>query len=178
MFILSQKKGLSMLERLLSHYAVPLPLVAAIWLLAFPFSLSSQAEQICSVHDGDTIKLCTGQSVRFHGIDAPELHQPMGYESRDFLMSYLKGKNVDFNCKGKSFKRQICRVWANGRDVEEEMVSQGWAFDYPKYSKGQYAQAQTSAQTHQLGVWQLPDGGQRPWDWRYERRNHNAKVGI
>ncbi len=53
-------------------------------------SIPAHAEQVCSVHDGDTIKLCTGQSVRFHGIDAPELHQPMGYEFRDFLMSYLK----------------------------------------------------------------------------------------
>lgn len=161
-----------MLNRLLSRYAVSIPLVI---LLCLVFTLTpglSQAEQVCSVHDGDTIKLCSGQSVRFHGIDAPELHQPMGYESRDFLMSYLQGKNVDLNCKGKSFKRQICRIWVNGRDVEEEMVHQGWAFDYPQYSKGQYAQAQAFAQEHHLGVWQMPDGGQRPWDWRYERRAH------
>lgn len=86
-------------------------------------------------------------------------------------MGLLKDKDVQLSCKGKSFKRQVCRVWANGKDVEEEMVSNGWAFDFPKYSKGEYVQDQLFAQSHHLGVWQMPDGGQRPWDWRYERRN-------
>ena len=55
-----------------------------------------QAEVVRN-HDGDTItlridmgrRLYTEDSIRLHGINAPELSQPGGKESRDFLSDLL-----------------------------------------------------------------------------------------
>lgn len=125
-----------------------------------------RAEQVCSVHDGDTFKLCTGQSIRVWGIDSPELKQPMGYKARDYLRSLIAGKDVTLHCKGKSHKRKICWVWAGDTYIQQEMVIHGWAYDSVKYSGGAFANEEARAKGKHLGVWQLPDGGQRPWDWR------------
>jgi endonuclease YncB( thermonuclease family) len=41
-----------------------------------------------SIYDGDTLRVVRGNEelkIRFCGIDAPELDQPLGIESRDYL---------------------------------------------------------------------------------------------
>ena len=43
-----------------------------------------------SIYDGDTLRVVRGDEelkIRFCGIDAPELKQPLGIESRDYLRS-------------------------------------------------------------------------------------------
>ena len=43
-----------------------------------------------SIYDGDTLRVVRGNEelkIRFCGIDAPELKQPLGVESRDYLRS-------------------------------------------------------------------------------------------
>lgn len=43
-----------------------------------------------SIYDGDTLRVVRGNEelkIRFCGIDAPELKQPLGIESRDYLRS-------------------------------------------------------------------------------------------
>lgn len=152
----------------LSGYALSL-------LIVFLLVVSpARAESVCQVVDGDTIKLCKGQSVHLHGIDAPELHQPLGHESREHLTGLVKGKDVRLHYRGRFFMYKVCQVWVDGKDVSDEMVTQGWAFDYPEASKDAYAKAQAHAQAHHLGVWKIPNGGERPWDWRYEQRVHSA----
>jgi endonuclease YncB( thermonuclease family) len=54
------------------------------------------AETRDAIHDGDTIRLTNGSEelkVRFCGIDAPELKQPMGIASRDYLRSLVNKGN-------------------------------------------------------------------------------------
>jgi endonuclease YncB( thermonuclease family) len=46
-----------------------------------------------------------------------------------------------------------------------------WAFDWPRYSKGEYADEQAHARAMKLGVWS--GTFTYPWEWRAERR-HNA----
>jgi micrococcal nuclease len=137
--------------------------------LALLVASPSLAEVVCSVRDGDTFKLCNGASVRIAGIDAPELKQPMGLESRDFLRRVILGQDVQLVCKGKSYNRQVCSVSKNGLDVQKEMVGRGWAYDSPKYSKGLYQGAEAFARKNNRGVWVIPGGGERPWDWRHNR---------
>jgi endonuclease YncB( thermonuclease family) len=43
-----------------------------------------------SIHDGDTLRVVRGNEelkIRLCGIDAPEIKQPLGIESRDYLRS-------------------------------------------------------------------------------------------
>ncbi len=143
-----------------------------LFLLLISFvAVSARAEQVCSVHDGDTFRTCNGESIRVWGVDAPELKQPMGKDSRDYLSRLVSGREVDLNCVGKSYQRRVCRVsvWVRpgaSLSVQREMVGHGLAYDSPKYSKGEFAEAEAFARSLNRGVWTLPGGGVRPWDWR------------
>jgi endonuclease YncB( thermonuclease family) len=123
----------------------------------------AQAEEVFNVHDGDTFNLkhpqtecLTGrkprphQAIRLFGIDAPELAQPNGDQARNALEKMIRGQNV--------------------KDIETELVRQGWAYDSPRFSHGAYAPDQAKAQQAHAGVWQQPDGGTRPWDWRKQKK--------
>jgi micrococcal nuclease len=130
----------------------------------------SYAEMVCSVRDGDTFKLCNGASIRIFGIDAPELKQPLGPESRDHLKRMVLGRDVQLLCKGASYKRQVCMVSKDGLDIQKEMVGWGWAYDSARYSKGLYRPAEAFARKNNRGVWVDPAGGVKPWEWRHSRR--------
>ncbi|MBU7047459.1 MAG: hypothetical protein HXS54_13580, partial [Theionarchaea archaeon] len=45
-----------------------------------------------TIIDGDTFRLETGEKVRLIGIDAPELSQPGGEESREYLTQLILNK--------------------------------------------------------------------------------------
>jgi micrococcal nuclease len=143
----------------------------------------AQAEEVFNVHDEDTFNLkhpqtecLTGrkarphQAIRLSGIDAPELAQPNGVQARNALEKMIMGQNVKLDCSGCSFNRQTCHVTVDGKDIETELVRQGWAYDSPRFSHGAYAPEQAKAQQAHAGVWQQPDGGTRPWDWRKQKK--------
>lgn len=139
---------------------------------ALLISTSAFADKVCAVHDGDTFTLCSGQKVRVWGIDAPELKQPMGEQSRNFLTSKIENQDVDLDYRGKSYKRWVCQVSLKGQDIESLMVRSGWAFDSDKYSKGRYSPDEAQAKRQHIGVWQLPNGGIRPWAYRHQHNSH------
>jgi len=114
------------------------------------------AERILRCHDGDTCTVQDGPrkfSVRLPGIDAPELTQENGREAKHFLEGLIKGKDVRLECKGKSYKRRLCRIYLGSMDVQEAMVAAGWAWDSPKYSKGKYRLAERAARAAKKGIW-------------------------
>lgn len=153
-----------------------------IGLLTVLFLASASAEQVEKVYDGDTFRLqhvqtqCLSsgkprkhQRIRLQGIDAPELAQPFGIQSRDYLSGLIGNRDVQLQCTGCSFDRQTCKAFVSGQDIEAEMVRNGWAYDNPKFSHGRYKKEEKTAQKKHLGVWQQTGGGQRPWDFRKER---------
>jgi len=142
------------------------------------------AEQVFDVHDGDTFRLVKPQTecimprhrirphqaIRMSGTDSPEINQPMGPEARNALKGMIEGKEVQLQCPSCSLQRQTCIVFVNEKNINEEMVKQGWAFDSPKYSHGQYAALQAEAEKARRGVWSLENGGQRPWAYRASQK--------
>lgn len=52
----------------------------------------------------------------------------------------------------------------DGQNVNEWLVQEGWALDWPKYSIGIYADVQAIARAASRGVWR----GKfvEPWNWR------------
>ncbi len=129
-----------------------------------------------SCYDGDTCRFYingVNTPVRFSGIDAPELSQPYGKHSREFLKTVLYGKNIVLNCTGKSYNRKVCTVYnkqgSSLIDVQHVMVLQGYAWDAPKYSKGMYLGAMRQAQKGKKGLWVQPNP-QNPSDFRKEKR--------
>lgn len=131
---------------------------------------------VVSVHDGDTLTLHTGsetKKVRLAGIDAPELKQPFGPESRDALRQSVLNQSVavDTN-KQDRYGRAVGKVLLNGEDVNLKQVSAGLAWVYTDYIKElsvsdreQYRAAETAANDAHIGLWQ-DEQPLAPWTYR------------
>lgn len=118
--------------------------------------ISKFSASIISCHDGDTCKAeVKGRTVkiRLAGIDAPEIAQLEGVEAKKYLESKILKKTLQFDCKGKSYDRIVCFLSLDGLDINEEMVRNGFAFDYQKFSKGKYRTLMETAQRKKIGIW-------------------------
>jgi endonuclease YncB( thermonuclease family) len=118
------------------------------------------------VIDGDTFKLA-GQSIRLHGIDAPELAQTCdgwaaGEAARSALVALVAADTPECQSVTKDIYGRtvaICRV--NGKDVGEAMVRSGMA--YAVYAD-RYQQQERQAKVDRLGIHARRCA--RPADWR------------
>lgn len=97
------------------------------------------AEVVCSVHDGDTFKLCNGQSIRIWGVNAPELGERGSYAARDYLRRLILGQDVTLSHVAHSYNRIVSRCTIGGVDVAQLLVDKRLVVDWPKYSGGYYS---------------------------------------
>lgn len=144
--------------------------------LSLTLSLPAMAERFVGCHDGDTCTLEGGLRVRFSGIDTPEIGQPFAESARDAMIQLVVGQESALECEGWSYNRRVCSVFVNGQDVQQQLVEQGLAYDYTQYSGGRYQQAEQAARQNQVGVWTLPDGGMRPWDYRHQQHQQRKRL--
>jgi ATP-dependent hsl protease ATP-binding subunit hslU len=129
------------------------------------FALSGK---VVSTHDGDTITILQGKQqvkVRLYGIDAPELKQPYGKKSKQFLANLIAGEVVEVEESGKDrYKRTIGTIYLNGTDINAQMVASGYAWAYRKFSK-KYTAQESKAKSQRLGLWRDKEPTP-PWEWR------------
>ena len=135
-----------------------------------------------SIYDGDTLRVVRGDEelkIRFCGIDAPEIKQPLGIESRDYLRSLVAQGNGTIHVlpiEQDRHNRTVAELWIPIKpDYEAQihlntaMVEAGYAHHYQRYSGScvsaeNLGWAEEIAKNAKLGVW---DGNhQKPWDWR------------
>src|SRR5687768_13373533 len=137
-----------------------------------------------SVVDGDTIEL-QGERVRLNGIDAPESAQlcrssksqnyRCGAVAARVLEEFLSASRPT-KCKfveRDRYQRFVGDCYrADGASVAQLLVLSGWALDWPRYSKGEYADEQAHARVMRLGLW----AGKftSPWEWRAQRSSRRA----
>lgn len=95
------------------------------------------------ITDGDTIRFGPAR-VRLYGIQAPEMDTPDGPRARAALVAIIgTGEVVCQDTGDRSYRRVVARCFdAQGRDLSEQMVREGWATDWPRFSRGRYALAQ------------------------------------
>ena len=111
------------------------------------------AGQPTSITDGDTFRLA-GERIRLHGIDAPEMSTPEGHLARSHLGSLIAGGSVVCDDTGQRSHDRVVAVCrgADGQDLAAQMVSDGWATDWPRYSMGRYAAHEAQARLAGRGM--------------------------
>ena len=163
-------------------------LVSFILLLNFLFASPAISNTIfisdkAKIIDGDTIVIDKNK-IRFSGIDAPETNYKgkkqfcyisaekveCGKISKDSLIDKIKNKKI--KClieKNKDyFGRYLGECFIDKESISSYMVRNGYAFDYPKYSKKKYFKDQTYAKNNKLGLWNMKF--EYPWIWRKNNR--------
>jgi len=125
------------------------------------------------VIDGDTIKVAYNSSpltIRLYGIDAPEISQPGGNESKNFLKNFISNKMVRIEpIDHDRYGRLVGMVYYDGINISETLVSNGFAWLYERYCKVQecslWSNMEGQARNAHIGLW----GGVNPmppWEWR------------
>jgi endonuclease YncB( thermonuclease family) len=165
-----------------------LSLVAMTVAVMATFAQASTAATVLSIGDGDTISVLErGQKlkVRLACIDAPETAQsPFGVASRNQLKALLPvGSTVSLRVQAVDrFGRSVAEVIGNKGMVNLAMVQSGQAFVYRQYlgrcDRGAYLAAERQAQAQRLGVWAVPGGMTRPWDFRHGAPGHRSAGAV
>ncbi len=121
--------------------------------------------------DGDTFEMIDDdgytETIRLHGVDAPEAKQPHGYESTVSLAKLCLWKRVSVIERGRDRNgRIVAVVLCEGIDVGMEVVATGDCWQDPRYSKCKIlARYQESAKLLNRGLWADPNPVE-PWRWR------------
>ncbi|WP_035167409.1 thermonuclease family protein [Campylobacter concisus] len=145
------------------------PLIVRLLLILTPLiSLTAEQSKVVKISDGDTITVLSGKEqtkVRLYGIDAPEKKQDYGQRSRQFLASLIAGQVVEVEPKGKDrYKRTLGIIYYKGQDINAQMVLNGYAWAYVKYSRI-YVDQEKTARENKRGLWQSSNPTP-PWVWR------------
>ena len=158
---------------------------ALLVLLLTLWAVPSNAAEVLSIGDGDTLTVKEGNlrtKVRLACIDAPETSQsPYGKAARQALKSLLPvGSDVTLRSKATDrYGRSVAEVILNGSNINQSLVKSGHAFVYWQYIKGcdrqTNYQLETYARRGGIGVWSVPGGIQRPWDYRKSKQSNSKK---
>ena len=160
---------------------VPTLLTAALVLFALRSTLAAETlVGNAEILDGVTVYFVRlGERVRLEGVDAPEMRQHCldaagkryrcGQWAKEALKGFIGSRLV--RCKGSKrgrYGRLIAVCFdAEGTDLNEWLVSQGWALAYRRYSK-RYISREETARKERRGIW----AGRftKPWQWRRGKR--------
>jgi endonuclease YncB( thermonuclease family) len=155
-----------------------------IGLLAAPaWSATTITGRVVSVADGDTITVLVAGNrqvkVRLAAIDTPEKKQAWGRKAKKSMSNLVFGHQVTVQVLKKDrYKRSVGRVYVGGRNVGRELVANGDAWVYRKYSRDPELLAlEQQAREQRRGLWALP-AAQRvpPWEWRYRKKPRSTQT--
>lgn len=130
--------------------------------------------RVVSTADGDSFTLRTADGtrhrVRLFGIDAPERGQPYSNKARQALEAKTWEREIVVVEREKDgYGRVVANVFVEGRQINVELVEEGWAWHYKRHSSdGDLAAAEVAARRDRRGLWADEDA-MPPWEWR--RRN-------
>ena len=154
------------------------------WPPATSLRARSNTATVLSIGDGDTLRVQQGGrsvTVRLACIDAPEMAQsPYGAKARQALQLRLRpGRSVRLDVKTTDrYGRKVAEVISD-INIGLALVEDGQAFVYRRYvaqcDAREYLAAEVRARRSRVGVWTVPGGITRPWDFR---RGHREKRRL
>lgn len=154
---------------------VALGVLLAIALVLWVDYASIQPARVLSVTDGDTLRASIeGETykVRLYGIDTPETGQPFGNAATKALQDMLQTAEITIKKRDEDrYGRLVAIVYANGENVNEQLVAGGHAWWYRDYAtlNPRLALAEFNARRNDRGLWQN-ENPTPPWEWRKARR--------
>ncbi len=160
-------------------FSIALAVLLAAGALPVQAAIRTVTGTVSRVSDGDTLQVLTPDqtklTVRLYGLDAPETvkadyrtgrikkpGQPYGDEAWKYLENMVLGKQVTVEILNiDRYRRMVCVIWLDGRNINLEMVAAGYAEAYPEYLRPPYRQAfldaEKSAKTSRLDIWAQQD---------------------
>jgi len=143
--------------------------------LLIPLPVGATTEfhgKVIAIIDGDTIEVLhnkTTERIRLNGIDCPEKRQAFGTRAKQATSSLGFGQMVTVHRTGKDrFGRTLATIiLSDGRNLNHELVKEGWCWWYRKYAPD-YATLQAleaEARQAKKGLW-VDDNPVPPWAWR------------
>ena len=136
---------------------------------------------VVSIADGDTLTLLDASKgqhkIRLEGIDCPERGQEFGTRARQALAEKVFQKDVRIRWDERDrYDRILGHVYLDDRWINHEMVQDGWAWHYHKYSDDEeLAAAECAARSHKVGLWSAPNPIP-PWDYRRGVRENGRST--
>jgi endonuclease YncB( thermonuclease family) len=153
----------------------------------YSYTLRTVTGTVTRVYDGDTLQLTTPKKtilkVRLYGIDAPETPktdyrtggmnipgQSHGKESGRALKNKILGNKVKLDIiEVDQYRRMVGVIWLEGRNINLEMIREGYADTYVEFLRYPYRKpfldARREARSAKRGIWSLPEY-ERPREFR------------
>jgi endonuclease YncB( thermonuclease family) len=147
------------------------PVLAGVWTIA---TAGERFEGQAEIVDANTFRV-SRTKLRLWGVDAPESGQVSlnaagnrylcGSKAALALADWIGRRRL--SCQQRDtdrYGRPVASCTLAGEDVAGWLARQGWARDYPRYSRGAYAHQEQHARDARRGIWQGEHVA--PWDWR------------
>ena len=136
--------------------------------------LVANAAEVIGVVDGDSITVKIDQTdyrIRLAEIDAPEISQLWGKESKLALKEKLENKEVVIEVIDVDrYSRLVARIFLDGRQINREMLEEGHAWVYLEYLRDEsLLTSEALARRKKLGLWGSAEVIP-PWQWRKNMR--------
>jgi len=154
-------------------------LIALAVIFKFPITgnIASQEQfAVAKVVDGDTIKLATGEKVRFLNIDTPEVGQYLHDEATSRLKELIGNSSVTLEpdrTNRDKYGRLLRYVYCDGTMLNLVMVREGYARAYYVAPDDKHLEeieeAEKYAKSRSLGIWQYDNITGAYCIWLYEK---------
>jgi endonuclease YncB( thermonuclease family) len=168
--------------------------------VAFVFTCPAQTiikGKVVAVHDGDTVTVLDAArkpwKIRLMGIDAPELGQAFGNDTKGVLSAYVYGKKVIVHSRktdrygrvvGQVILEQPIKDLYLAFDAGLRQVSMGLAWHYKAFEPEQspedrrvYAEVERSARRERIGLWSQASPTP-PWKFRRGTTDKSLPEGA
>ncbi len=152
-------------------------------LITFPAPAETVHQgKVVKIADGDTLTILVDKQqfkILLSDIYTPERKQPFGTRAKQALSELAFGKQARVvEVAVDRYGRIVGRVYVGDIDVNRELVAQGFAGVYRKYSNdAELLELEAEAKRQKLGLWAdshpIP-----PWDWRRGERTGKRSAAT